>query len=38
MVEPKSASIGGVGFFGGSAGAFAGTDGVGFGAISGVCR
>jgi hypothetical protein len=38
MLEPKSASIGWVGFFSGSAGAFAGTDGVGFGAISGICR
>jgi hypothetical protein len=37
-VEPKSASIGWVGFFSGSAGAFAGTDDTGFGAISGVCR
>jgi hypothetical protein len=37
-VEPKSASIGWVGFFSGSAGAFAGTDGAGFGAISGICR
>jgi hypothetical protein len=37
-VETKSASIGWVGFFGGSAGAFAGTDGAGFGAISGICR
>jgi hypothetical protein len=38
MVEPKSASIGGAGFFGGSAGAFAGTNGAGFDAISGICR
>jgi hypothetical protein len=38
MVEPKSASIGWVGFFSGSAGAFGGTEGVGFGAISGVCH
>jgi hypothetical protein len=37
MVEPKSASIGWVGFFSGSAGAFAGTDAVGFGSISGIC-
>jgi hypothetical protein len=37
-VERKSASIGWVGFFSGSAGAFAGTDGVGFGAISGIWR
>jgi len=37
-VEPKSASIGWVGFFSGSAGAFAGTDDAGFGAISGICR
>jgi hypothetical protein len=36
--EPKSASIGWAGFFSGSAGAFAGTDGAGFGAISGICR
>jgi hypothetical protein len=34
----NSPSIGWVGFFSGSAGAFAGTDGVGFGAISGICR
>jgi hypothetical protein len=38
MVEPKSASIGWVGFFSGSAGTSAGTDGSGFGAISGICR
>ena len=38
MVKPKSASIGWVGFFSGSAGAFAGTDSAGFGAISGICR
>jgi hypothetical protein len=43
MVEPltvelKSARIGWVGFFSGSAGAFAGIDGAGFGAISGICR
>src|ERR1039458_7023501 len=38
MVEPKSASIGWVGFFSGSAGAFAGTDGAVSGAISGICR
>jgi hypothetical protein len=37
-VEPKSASIGWGGFFSGSAGAFAGTDGVGFGAICGIWR
>jgi hypothetical protein len=37
-VERKSASIGGVGFLGGSAGAFAGTDSVGFGAVSGIRR
>jgi hypothetical protein len=37
-VEPKSASIGWVGFFSGSAGAFAGTDAAGFGAISAICR
>jgi hypothetical protein len=37
-VEPNSASIGWVGFFSGSAGAFAGTDGAGFGALSGICR
>jgi len=36
-VETKSARIGRVGFFSGSAGAFAGTDGAGFGAISGIC-
>jgi hypothetical protein len=36
-VEPKSASIGWVGFFSGSAGAVAGSDGAGFGAISGIC-
>jgi hypothetical protein len=38
MVGPKSASIGWVGFFSGSVGAFAGRDGAGFGAISGICR
>jgi hypothetical protein len=38
LVKPKSASIGWVGSFSGSAGAFGGTDGVGFGAISGICR
>jgi hypothetical protein len=38
MVEAKSASIGWVGFFNGSAGAFADADGIGFGAISGICR
>ncbi|MGC2477543.1 MAG: hypothetical protein WA485_24610 [Candidatus Sulfotelmatobacter sp.] len=38
MVKPKSTSIGWVGFFSGYAGAFAGTDGAGFGAISGICR
>src|SRR5208337_3575644 len=37
-VEPKSASIGWVGFFSGSAGGVAGASGVGFGAISGICR
>jgi len=37
MAEPNSASIGWVGFFSGSAGAFAGTDVAGFGATSGVC-
>jgi hypothetical protein len=37
-VEMKSASIGLVGFFSGSAGAFAGTDDAGFGAVSGICR
>jgi hypothetical protein len=38
IVEPKSASIGWIGFFGGSAGAFAGTDAAGFGVSSGICR
>jgi hypothetical protein len=38
IVEPKSPSIGWAGFFSGSAGAFAGTDGAGFDAISGICR
>jgi hypothetical protein len=37
-VEPKSPSIGWVGFFSGSAGEFAGTDGAGFGALSSICR
>src|SRR5208283_3657398 len=37
-VETKSASIGWVGFFSGSAGAFGGTESAGFGAISGICR
>jgi hypothetical protein len=37
-VETKSASIGWVGFFSGLEGAFAGTDGAGFGGISGICR
>jgi len=37
-VDPKSASIDWVGFFSGSAGEFAGTDGAGCGAISGICR
>jgi hypothetical protein len=36
-VEPKSASIGWAGFLSGSVGAFAGADGAGFGAISGIC-
>ena len=38
LVGPKRASIGWVGFLSGSAGAFAGTDGAGSGAISGICR
>jgi hypothetical protein len=37
-VEPKSASIDWVGFFSGSAGAFADADGASLGAISGICR
>jgi hypothetical protein len=37
-VETKSPSIGWIGFFGGPAGAFAGTDAAGFSAISGICR
>ena len=36
--EPKSASIGWIGFFSGLAGAIAGADGAGFGAISGISR
>jgi hypothetical protein len=38
LVEPNRASIGWVGFFRGSAEAFAGPDAAGFGAISGICR
>jgi hypothetical protein len=37
MVELKSTRTGWVGFFSGYAGAFAGTDGAGFGAIPGIC-
>src|SRR5208283_1133379 len=38
LIEPKSASIGWVGFFSGSTGGVAGASSIGFGAISGICR